>query len=195
MRTLVYKRTHHGDPDHLGRFGVHDCMGQVRAWRFEAVIGVGGYGLEPQSYGLAGKVNWIGIGAHRILATDKRGPIVTFDHFVYYGSDGPEFASLAPNLANRIYSNNVRVIMNGLDSVEQAEVERILDRARSAPPSGFSEPMPRNEAAHARCFQGCSITRPPRGEYAAGSSGIAVDQLSRDRWRGWSCSAPPPRAT
>jgi len=24
-RTLVYKRTHSGDPDPAGRFGIHDC--------------------------------------------------------------------------------------------------------------------------------------------------------------------------
>ena len=42
MRTLVYLRTHNGDPDEEDVFGIHDCMGQVRSWRFEAVIGVGG---------------------------------------------------------------------------------------------------------------------------------------------------------
>ena len=42
MRTLIYKRTHPGDPDEKGRFGICDCMGRVRAWDFEAVIGVGG---------------------------------------------------------------------------------------------------------------------------------------------------------
>ena len=39
MRTLIYKRTHPGDPDAKGRFGIYDCMGRVRAWDFEAVIG------------------------------------------------------------------------------------------------------------------------------------------------------------
>jgi len=27
-RVLVYKRTHHGDPDHYGQFGINDCMGE-----------------------------------------------------------------------------------------------------------------------------------------------------------------------
>jgi hypothetical protein len=45
MRTLVYKRTHNGDPDAEGRFGIHDCMGQVRSYGYEAVIGVGGVGF------------------------------------------------------------------------------------------------------------------------------------------------------
>src|SRR4051812_45820013 len=48
MRTLVYKRTHSGDPDpKMGVFGNHDCMGEVRAWPFDAVIGIGGVGQQP----------------------------------------------------------------------------------------------------------------------------------------------------
>ena len=57
MRTLIYKRTHIGDPDATGCFGIRDCMGSVRSHDFNAVIGVGGIGREPESYGIAGKVN------------------------------------------------------------------------------------------------------------------------------------------
>ena len=64
MRTLIYKPTHPGDPDRQGRFGIEDCMGHVRRWGFEAVIGVGGIGAESRSHGRDGKVNWIGIGPH-----------------------------------------------------------------------------------------------------------------------------------
>lgn len=135
MRTLIYKRTHHGDPDRTGRFGIHDCMGRVRGWKFDAVIGVGGIGAEPVSHGLAGKVNWIGIGPHRAAAPGKRGPVVTFDHFLFFGADGPLFAPLAPGLASRIYSANVRVLMNSLDADEKAEVDRLLVLAKNAPPS------------------------------------------------------------
>ncbi len=40
MRTLIYKRTHSGDPDpETGVFGNHDCMGRVKDWQFDAVIG------------------------------------------------------------------------------------------------------------------------------------------------------------
>ena len=35
MRVLVYKRTHVGDPDARGRFGIHDCMGQDRSWHYD----------------------------------------------------------------------------------------------------------------------------------------------------------------
>jgi hypothetical protein len=132
MRTLIYKRTHHGDPDEQGVFGIHDCMGQVRAWDFEAVIGIGGLGPEARSHGIDGKVNWIGIRPHKKAVAGKRGPVVTFDHFVFYGSSGPDFERLAPVLAERIYSRNVRVAMNGLNATEETEVERILGLAKGA---------------------------------------------------------------
>jgi hypothetical protein len=86
-------------------------MGRVRTWGFQAVIGVGGTGAEPRSHGLDGKVNWIGIGPHKMSATGKRGPVVTFDHFLFFGSQGPDFEDLAPQLAERIYAKNVRVLL------------------------------------------------------------------------------------
>jgi len=48
MRILVYKRTHNGDPDQIGRFGAYDCMGSVRRREFDAVIDVGGIGPEAR---------------------------------------------------------------------------------------------------------------------------------------------------
>ncbi|WP_112487513.1 hypothetical protein [Thiomonas sp. X19] len=50
MRILTYKRTHVGDPDEFGRFGINDCMGRVRGYRYDAVIGVGGTGWEAKSH-------------------------------------------------------------------------------------------------------------------------------------------------
>ena len=135
MRTLIYKRTHRGDPDTEGRFGIHDCMGRVREWSFDAVIGVGGIGVKPESQGLARKVNWVGIGSHKRAVAGKPGLIVTFDHFLLFESDGPSFPELAPNLANRMYSKNVRLLIDDLDPVECAEVENILALAKDTPPS------------------------------------------------------------
>jgi hypothetical protein len=140
MRTLIYKRTHRGDPNVDGQFGIYDCMGQVRAWSFDAVIGVGGMGAEPRSHGLDGKVNWIGIGPHKRASAGKRGPIVTFDHFWFRGADGPNFEKLAPQLAHRIYSRNVRVLMHGLSAAEQREVDSLLKLAKDAPPSAGRTP-------------------------------------------------------
>jgi hypothetical protein len=145
VRTLIYKRTHNSDPDASGQFGICDCLGRVRRWDFDAVVGVGGLSPEARLNKLDGKVNWIGIGAHRQVVAGKRGPIVTFDHFEFYGSDGPDFKRLAPVLAERIYSRNVRVLMNGLSSTEQREVERILRRARNAPPSPCRQPAKNGE--------------------------------------------------
>ncbi len=134
MKILVYKRTHVGDPGPDGCFGVYDCMGAVRDRDYDAVIGVGGIGSEPKSHGIAGKVNWIGIGPHK-TDNGKRGPDVTFDHFAYYGSDGAEFVDCAPILAKRIYDHNVRSILQGLTDEEYAEALAIVAWAQNAPPS------------------------------------------------------------
>ena len=80
MRTLVYKRTHNGDPDALGQFGIHDCMGSVRAREYDAVIGIGGIGDEPKKQGIAGKINWIGVGPQKFGKPDR--PLVTFVRFL-----------------------------------------------------------------------------------------------------------------
>jgi hypothetical protein len=114
-------------------------MGRVRTWAFEAVIGVGGKRPWPEWKQLAGRVNWIGIGPRRTGATDKRGfPVVVFEHFKLFGGDGtsgPKLAEVAPLLASRIYSTNVRVLIDDLDEAERAEVDGILARAKNAPAS------------------------------------------------------------
>lgn len=132
MRTLIYKRTHTGDPDRNGWFGIHDCMGRVRTWDFDAVIGVGGMGAEPISHGIDDRVTWIGIGAHKIEAIGGRGPLVIFDHFRLFDATGPSFSGNAPVLARRLYGNNVRVLLDDLNENEREEVARILELARSA---------------------------------------------------------------
>lgn len=138
MRTLIYKRTHEGDPDPVaGVFGNHNCMGRVRAWQYDAVIGIGGNGPEPRAKGIAEKVTWIGIGPTKD-PEDGAEPHVTFDHFIYFGAEGPAVADLAPTLASRIYANNVRVLMDKVSGEERAEIDRILDLARAAPRSGAS---------------------------------------------------------
>lgn len=135
MRVLVYKRTHNGDPDANGCFGADDCMGIVREREFDAVIGVGGIGPEAESNGIDGQVNWIGIGPHKKYVDDKRGPEVLFDHFLDFGTDGPDFRSLAPQLAARMYGDNVRSILDGMSDTEQEEAEGIVRLAQDKPPS------------------------------------------------------------
>jgi hypothetical protein len=135
MRTLIYKRTHNVDPDDAGVFGCRDCMGRVRGWAFEAVIGVGGNGGEAQRSGIAEKLTWIGIGPHKSYSGELNGPLVTFDRFLLLGAQGPALGSLAPNLAARIYGRNVRVIMGGMNDEERREAQSILSLAARAPPS------------------------------------------------------------
>lgn len=132
MRTLVYKRTHSGDPDALGQFGIHDCMGSVRGREYDAVIGVGGIGPWPRREGIAKKLTWVGIGPHKVGRPDR--PLVTFDHFLYFGETGPNLAKHAPALAAHVYGRNSRTLMSFSDD-EQAEVDRILAMAKKAPPS------------------------------------------------------------
>ena len=97
MRILLYKRTHIGDPDERGRFGIHDCMGNVRACEYDAVIGVGGgIGAEPQLYGIDRKINWVGIYPTKTQSQTSKGLLVTFKHFLLLDKKGPLLKNLAP---------------------------------------------------------------------------------------------------
>jgi hypothetical protein len=129
-RILVYKRTHTGDPDRNGRFGIYDCMGRVRNYPFDAVIGVGGLGQEPRSYGIDRKINWVGINPKRISAPDNATVIVTFQHFLLLDKDGPLLETLAPNLARRLYEQGARFIFNSYNEVEHLEAQHILEWSR-----------------------------------------------------------------
>jgi hypothetical protein len=144
MRILIYKRTHSGDPDpKTGVFGNHDCMGKVRDWPFDAVIGIGGVGREPQSHRIAGRLTWIGIGPQTIGCTG-RGPQLIFHHFWCPGEDGPLLRTNYPALANRMYDKNRRVLMYSPSCSERQDskvagldrdVRKILRLAMDAPPS------------------------------------------------------------
>ena len=114
MRTLIYKRTHTGDPDpKTGVFGNHDCMGSVRERQFDAVIGIGGVGPEPKSFGIAGKLNWVGIDPiYDGRDPDRRGPRLRFRHFLDFKKDGPPLQGRYPALADLMYGKNVRSIMH-----------------------------------------------------------------------------------
>jgi hypothetical protein len=138
--TLVYKRTHCGDPDpRTGVFGNRDCMGTVRGWSFNAVIGIGGIGSEPRRNGIERKLTWVGIGAHRL--DDGPKPQLTFDHFWYRGKRGPLLEQIAPALARRMYDKNVRVLLRSYSSEEQMEIEKILRIAADAAASGQTDEM------------------------------------------------------
>jgi len=163
MRTLIYKRTHSDDPDATGWFGICDCMGRVRAWPFDAVIGVGGTGAEPKRHGLNGKVNWIGIHPRKSGPADKRmrGPDVTFEHFLFFGCCGPSLKKLAPRFAARFYSDKKHFLMIDVNAMEPGEVGKILALAKRAPPSS-ADPAGR-AATSEKCSPRTSPAKPVKG--------------------------------
>jgi len=134
MKTLVYKRTHNGDPSLQGIFGCNNCMRKVRSWDYEAVIGVGGQGKKAAKFNLSQKLTWIGIGPHKTIVPDKKHPIVTFDHFLYFGPEGKLLRDLAPHLADLMYVRRARNVMT-FDADQQADVDKLLALAATAPPS------------------------------------------------------------
>ena len=78
---------------------------------------------------------WSKIGAHK--TGDIHRPLVTFDHSWYRGKRGPSLEEIAPKFARHLYGKNVRVMMSSsLSEAEFAEVEKILNLARDAQPSG-----------------------------------------------------------
>lgn len=142
MRTLIYKRTHTGDPDPIsGTFGNRDCMGRLRSWNFDAIIGIGGIGSEPKRHRIAGRLTWVGIGP-RILRWDfdARGPQLIFRKFVCFDETGPLMRNRFPALARHIYDTNCRHWMH-ISSAQSTsaidlEVESILQLAPAKRTSG-----------------------------------------------------------
>jgi hypothetical protein len=150
-------------------------MGRDRNWPFDAVIGVGGTGDEPRRCGIAGKLTWVGIGAHRRDSFGRRGPLVSFDHFLSYDENGKAFVELAPHLAARFNDGNVRALMNDLSAVEQREVARILELAKNAPPSSGGRGG-RCRGPRATGSKGCPKTSCPPAELKRSSR-------NGDSWR------------
>ena len=135
MNTLIYKRTHRGDPDESGVFGVHDCMGPVRRWKFDAVIGVGGSRPWSGHEQMANKINWVGIKPVKTNGGKRRGPLVTFERFVLYdkkSGNGPKLKKRAPKLYKYMYEDqHVRLVMSrSLTKTMQDEITKILKLAK-----------------------------------------------------------------
>ena len=130
LRILTYKRTHIGDPDESGRFGIYDCMGSIRDWQYDAVIGVGGIGREPMSFGIDRKINWIGITPTKHQNHNGRGAEVTFSYFRRWENQGTLLETIAPRIAKRLYDDGARFLLDDYSDDEHAEAERILAWAR-----------------------------------------------------------------
>jgi hypothetical protein len=133
MNTLVYKRTHTGDPNKQGVFGCHDCMGRIRRRSFDAVIGVGGKRPDRGHEDIAFKITWVGMGPIKAEAPDLtfRGPLVEFERFVLWDETGPDLKALAPRLFKHLFedaaSNSRRSVMSeSLSGQMQEEISNIL---------------------------------------------------------------------
>lgn len=96
---LIYKRTHKGDPCKKGIFGINNCMGSVRGWKYNAVIGIGGKRPWKMDKDIAYKINWIGITPYKHQTN-----VITFEHFCLYEEDGVLLEEIAPKLHNYMYS-------------------------------------------------------------------------------------------
>lgn len=156
MRTFVYKRTHKGDPDSEGRFGIEDCMGRLRKCYFEAVIGIGGISAWPRDRDIRRKVNWVGIGPRKVPFAGRRGPLVTFDHFVLFEEEGADFQAVAPTLARRLYQSKAAryLFSDRFNQTEQAEVRRILRLAENSPSSTRATYSKRRRIRCSECLRG-----------------------------------------
>jgi hypothetical protein len=131
-------------------------MGKVRGWTYDAVIGIGGRGPEPRAHGIAGKVNWVGIGPKKSKAIGKsfRGPVVTFDHFLLMENRGPVLAAIAPALAQHMYNVNRRVVLLDESSGETySQALEILEMAKDEPASTAAQTSSsgRRKSCNERC--------------------------------------------
>lgn len=149
MATLVYKMTHKGDPDcDLGLWGIEDCMGQVRWFDFDAVIGIGGRSWWTNQTCRTGEIVWIGLDPQKIAVRGKRGPIVRFAHFLYFQEGEMMFSKIAPKLNKSMYMCRFRLY--GFSQTEEKEIETIRKLAIKAGPSSLlftetTEPLTNDE--------------------------------------------------
>lgn len=131
MRILVYKRTHTGDPNFSGEFGCNDCMGRVRSYRYDAVIGIGGVS-DWDGNKIAGKLTWVGIKPIRgEKRKDHRAEIVRFQEFFLWDENGPFLETIAPVLAQNMFQKNTRFKLLEESDDEYTDALKILDLARS----------------------------------------------------------------
>lgn len=134
METLIYKRTPRGDPNESGVWGVYNCMGQVRGWNFDAVIGIGGKSPSRGHEAIAYRINWIGINPEKRTKAGFEGVLVTFEYFVLYDAEGrgPKLKKVAPKLFKRIFESKSWRLQKSrsLPNDIQAEITKLLKLAK-----------------------------------------------------------------
>jgi hypothetical protein len=147
MKILIYKRTHKQDPDINGIFGCQDCMGQVRNWDYDAVIGIGGSNPWKEDAGIRYKINWIGLEPKRINPHPNRGiNQVVFKHFELYEEKGESIKDNYPNLFEYMYKCRKRFDMSSnLPKDVFDEIKMILDSIKDSPSSKAYDAVESND--------------------------------------------------
>lgn len=135
MKVLIYKRTHKGDPDIQGIFGNQDCMGRMREWNFDAVIGIGGNSPWKEDRDIRHKINWIGLGPKK-SGSNERGASIVFSHFALFEEKGMDIEQNFPHLFRYMYQSRKRFDMSKVlpENVFQ-EVKLMLESAKKYPES------------------------------------------------------------
>lgn len=173
MKVLIYKRTHKGDPDKNGIFGINDCMGRIRNWDYDAVIGIGGKTPWIRDKDIKQKINWVGLEPKKFKSTQKRGDEVVFFHFKLEEEKGEDLNENYPNLFKYMFEGGKRVDMSSDLPVDVFnEVERILNDAKNSPPSEayFIGNMQNLETAELENFVKC------KGCFGGKTIEIAVEE-------------------
>lgn len=169
MRVLIYKRTHKHDPDERGIFGIQDCMGQIRNWKYDAVIGIGGKSAWKGHTDIKYKINWIGLEPKVIRSKKRRGNLVAFAHFELYEEKGLDIKKHFPYLFNYMYVDGNRKRFDMSSSLPEnvlEEVKCILDSITDSPPSNaydidgdddLDTMISNNQSKCGGCFKGEDI--------------------------------------
>ena len=111
MKILVYRRTHIGDPNHETQtFGIADCMGSVRNWTYDAVIGIGGTKPDRGHEGIKEKITWVGITPIFLKFDDQkcknfRGKLVSFETFKVWDENGMPVEGNYPKLYKYMFED------------------------------------------------------------------------------------------
>lgn len=122
-------------------------MGRVRAYEFDAVIGIGGVGYQARSHGINGRINWIGKGPFEVGRCDRGYPQIAFEHFVLYEERGKKVSEVAPALARRFcHAKAPRFAVDEFSESELAEIAALLKKVGKEPPSpGLFKPVARQQ--------------------------------------------------
>jgi hypothetical protein len=161
MKVLIYKRTHRGDPDQEGIFGNEDCMGRIRNWNYDAVIGIGGKTPWKGHEDIRYKINWVGLNPKKVNSIGKRADSVVFSNFELYEELGKDIEEKYPRLFKYMYGSRKRFDMTSeLPEDVFEEVQQILLSVENCPPSRkyaleISDNIAREENRHFSKCKGC----------------------------------------